>query len=408
MQFQIYWTPQSQLDELQGAVVDYVQEDKVIYRNDFLPSGQQIVSWVDSDNYFQNKRIGQLPELNAGQRYRSKLLVTNSDRMHAYLSWTFYNEKREVIDQHYQNVPEETFTVPSNYASYRVALLSAGTGQFTFHRIQVGPAVAGEIVDGDQLVLNRFVTFLQKPEVQTSKTLRVVLTEPIFAMLDLPIQSLQLSPQAVLFISTDFLNSNEYFDQGMLSFFNEKRKLAKCKDIEFVGYGPISSLAALMYRQAMKGATVVIPADEDLTLPAGYACHRPSLVTFFQNLPAEISRLRKEGDGLLKRQSLGRTPSHLQRIGGQEELLSSLSYLDWPVNKKKEKQEKKIKKQQEKKKPKQEKKVAIVKSNDTAVATKEGHAHGNRQRQLDKASRGEHKMANSSQLLQDFFTKNRH
>lgn len=415
MQYQIYWTPQTQLDELQGAVLDFKKEDEVTYKNDFLPSGQRIVSWTDSDNYFQNKRIGQLPQLVAGKSYRSRLFVTNSDRMHAYLSWVFYDEKKQVIQKHYQNVFEETFTVPEGYASYRVALLSAGTGQFAFHKITVSPVVDGELVSGDQQVNDHLVAYRQQPSQLTSKTLRVILAEPRYQLMDLPIQAVQPSPQAVLFLTIDFLKSAEYFDEAVIPFLQEQRKAVKAKGFEFVGYGPISTFAALKYREAMKEeATVVIPESNDLVLPAGYDRHHPALQTFLQALPDQIQALQKESDVRLKKPSLGPNPSSLQAVGGQEELLRSLTYLDWPVDKKKVKQVKKEKKQQKARRkkspdhPSVDTKPLPSAPGKEAAKQKEEHQHGERKRQLVKASHGEHEKRNSSQMLQDFFTKNRH
>ena len=39
MQYQIYWTPQTQLFELQGATIDFRALNDVYYEHYFLPSG---------------------------------------------------------------------------------------------------------------------------------------------------------------------------------------------------------------------------------------------------------------------------------------------------------------------------------------------------------------------------------
>ena len=179
MQMQIYWTPKTKLHELQGAVVDFVSENEVRYQNHFLPSGRVIASWTDKANYFQEKRIGQLPKLTAGTRYRAKLFVENSEKMRAYLSWTFFDQSGQVLEQHYQNGPTDDFLVPEKTDSYRLDLLSAGAGNLTFHEVKLAPAVDGVLLNGDQAVTDHLTAYLQLPDTIVSKTLRVLLTEPV-------------------------------------------------------------------------------------------------------------------------------------------------------------------------------------------------------------------------------------
>ncbi|MBS9334526.1 accessory Sec system protein Asp3 [Fructobacillus sp. M1-13] len=433
MQSQIYWTPKTKLHELQGAVVDFIKEDEVFYQNYFLPSGQTIVSWTDSANYFQEKRIGQLPRLEKQRRYRSKMLIHNSARMRAYLAWNFFDKKGELISQHFQNSPEDTFLVPEGYESYQIELRSAGTGSFTFKEIQLAPVVDGVLLDGDQAVSDHLAAYLELPEVLTEKTLRVVLKEPVFDTMDYPKKRMQPSPQAVLYLATDLMHCQSYYDERVLEVINQAKKAAKAKDVEFVGYGPISALTALLYRQAVKGATAVIPKQADLKLPSGYRRHSKGLADFIASLPEKIKDLRLEEEAVLKTASLSKAPSQLQAPTVADEMLSSLSYPAWPVDKKAEKkkkaqekaaaeeekkaaraEEKKAKRLQEKQE-KQEKQAPKKKKGDpgdeknitvsSSTLKRSSHRHGLRQHQLDKTKKEE--KPSSSQLLQDFFTKNR-
>ncbi|MDD9138371.1 accessory Sec system protein Asp3 [Fructobacillus sp. CRL 2054] len=436
MQTQIYWQPQTMLHELQGAVIDFVKEDEVHYQNHFLPSGRIIASWTDSDNYFQNKAIGELPQLEVGKKYRVKRFIDNSDKMHAYLSWRFYDEKGQLIDQHYQNGDEDTFVVPANYASYRLDLLSAGVGSFVFHEIQLAPAVDGVLIDGDHALTDHLSAYLEVPEKVVSKTLRVVLSEPAFRTMDYPIKDIQSSPQAVLFMATDLMHCQSYYDEKALDFISQSKRAVKAKNIEFVGYGPISSLTALLYRQAVKGSTAVIPTKEELELPAGYNRRSPGLATFLQSLPAKIEEERRSEDGLLTQPSLLANDAPVQALAAKGELLASLTYLDWPLDKKAEKKRKaeehaahvqaekaeKLRAKQDKKqmagqstkelgsaniRAVQEKKAA--EEDEKPVTTKKSlfrRGHGFRKHQLERAEEMKEKPT-SSQLLQDFFTKNR-
>ncbi|MFC4760346.1 accessory Sec system protein Asp3 [Fructobacillus durionis] len=436
MQTQIYWQPQTMLHELQGAVIDFVKEDEVHYQNHFLPSGKVIASWTDSDNYFQNKAIGELPQLEAGKEYRAKRFIENSDKMHAYLSWRFYDEKGKLIDQHYQNGDEDTFVVPNHYASYRLDLLSAGVGSFVFHEIQLSKAVDGVLVDGDHALTDHLTAYLDLPEKIVSKTLRVVLSEPRFRTMDYPIKDIQSSPQAVLFLATDLMHCQSYYDEKALDYIRQAKKAVRAKNIEFIGYGPISSLTALLYRKAVNGSTAVIPTKEELALPAGYNRRSPGLATFLESLPKKIEEERTSEDGLLTQPSLLANDAPVQALAAKGELLASLEYLDWPLDKKAEKKRKaeehaahvqaekaeKLRAKQDKKQAAGQSTTELGSANIRAVQEKKAAAkeekkaptkktffkrgHGFRKRQLERAEEMKEKPS-SSQLLQDFFTKNR-
>ncbi|MBS9337584.1 accessory Sec system protein Asp3 [Fructobacillus parabroussonetiae] len=430
MQWQIYWTPKTKLYELQGAVIDFVKENEVHYQNHFLPSGRVIASWSDEANYFQEKRIGQLPKLRPGKRYRAKFSVANSDKMRAYLSWRFFDEQGQEIAQHYQNGQEDVFTLPEKTFSYRIDLLSAGSGDFTFHEIQLAPAVDGVLLDGDQAVTNHLTAYLQLPKTIVSKTLRVLITEPVLTTMAYPLERVQPSPQAVLYLATDLLHCQSYYDEQVLEVINQAKKAAKAKEVAFIGYGPISSLTALLYRRAVKGATAVIPKQEDLHLPAGYRRRSKGLADFIASLPKKIADLRSDEDAVLEKATLTTYPSDLRVATAADELLTGLPYLDWPVDKKVEKK-RKAKAQAEKeaaekaarlrlKEARKQKKAAnqasekpakkaqpdkpdfVRDQNQDDALLRRKKRHGSRHRQIEKQEAN-----SSSQRLQDFFTKSR-
>lgn len=59
MQYQIYWTPQTQLFELQGATIDFRSLNDVYYEHYFLPSGRVIATWR-SNHHFQREKRSQI------------------------------------------------------------------------------------------------------------------------------------------------------------------------------------------------------------------------------------------------------------------------------------------------------------------------------------------------------------
>lgn len=363
MQYQIYWQPQTTLKELQGAVIDFLREDEVHYTNHFLPSGQVIATWTDSANYFEGKAISDLPRLRPGQIYQATRRVKNSRRMHAYLNWTFYNSENQVIASQYQNTDRLDLRVPDQYDHYRLDLMSAGTGDFTFYEVTVAEKVAGWLHDNDQLVTDHLGAYLDLPEKIVSKTLRVILAEPELERTNYPISVVKESPQAVLYLATDLVHCQDFYDQGVLEIIAQAKKAAKAKNVEFVGYGLISAMAALQYRQAVKGSKAMIPDPNQLELPAGFERRSSGLADFIASLPEKIDHSLSPDDGFLVSQKLAKNTSPILVPLPQVQLLKQLSYPEWPETK----EEKAERIKAEKKRLKQEKKRKKTKGQQSTV-----------------------------------------
>lgn len=330
MQYQIYWQPQTALHELQGAIVDFIKEDEVHYTNHFLPSGQVIASWTDAANYYQDKSFSDLPRLKPGRIYQTTRRVQNSKRMHAYLNWTFFDEKDQVISSQYQNGDFLDLKVPRIYDHYRLDLMSAGTGDFTFYEVTVAEKVAGWLFDQDQQITEFLGAYLDMPNQLASKTLRVILSEPEFRQIAYPIHAVKKSPQAVLYLATDLLHCQDFYNEEVLKVINQAKKQARAKDVEFVGYGLVSSMVALQYRQVVKGAKAIVANPDQLVLPAGIDRYSADLSDFLSSLPEQIERLLDANDSLLVHYSLAKSASPIQVIRPQTELLQQLAYPEWP------------------------------------------------------------------------------
>ncbi|CAK1228237.1 hypothetical protein R55227_BLOPHJLP_00293 [Fructobacillus tropaeoli] len=330
MQYQIYWQPQTVLHELQGAIVDFIKENEVHYTNHFLPSGQVIASWTDAANYYRDKSVSDLPRLKPGRTYRTTRRVQNSKRMHAYLSWTFFDEKDQIISSQYQNSNSLDLKVPRVYSHYRLDLMSAGTGDFTFYEVTMAEKVDGWLMDQDQQITEYLGAYLAMPNQLASKTLRVILAEPEFHQTSYPIQAVKKSPQAVLYLATDLLHCQDFYDEAVLKVISQAKKEARAKDVEFVGYGLVSSMVALQYRQAVKGAKAIVANPDQLILPSGIDHYSTDLAAFLSSLPEKIEGLMSADDSLLVHYSLADNSSPIQVIRPRIELLQQLSYPEWP------------------------------------------------------------------------------
>lgn len=263
MQYHIYWTAQTQLLELQGATVNFQGIDHVYYENNFLPSGRPIAIWHSQHVFSTAHRISDLPPLMRHTEYEIERHLESGSHIFAYLVIAFYDDNGQELANFSQNSDTVTFTVPEDYNYYTISLVSAGTGSFVFHDFLLRPKQQGYLRANDQLIGNQLYTQLALPDTITSKTLRVIFTEPEFSNTDYPDQWIKTTQQAVMYLASSlpfagFFRENQ---SVIINQINDNRKKANARHVEFVGYGPISSYAALYYQQQFKRSRAIISRD---------------------------------------------------------------------------------------------------------------------------------------------------
>ncbi|CBL92545.1 hypothetical protein GCM10025878_01320 [Leuconostoc gasicomitatum] len=263
MQYQIYWTPQTQLFELQGATIDFRALNDVYYEHYFLPSGRVIATWRSNQHFQREKKVSDLPQLLRGVTYTIERSIDNSERMFAYLIVTFYDEQYQKLVTNSQNADKITVTVPENYAFYTIDLVSAGNGHFVFHDFVIRQQKKGVLRDNDLIVAPKLYAYLQVPEKITTKTLRVVFSEPEKMMTDYMTDWINETQQAVQYLTSSDIDAGFYrnHEPDLIATVKNARKQVHANKIEFVGYGPISSYAALYYQQQIKGSLAIISED---------------------------------------------------------------------------------------------------------------------------------------------------
>ncbi|MBZ5970659.1 accessory Sec system protein Asp3 [Leuconostoc gasicomitatum] len=263
MQYQIYWTPQTQLFELQGATIDFRALNDVYYEHYFLPSGRVIATWRSNQHFQREKKVSDLPQLLRGVTYTIERSIDNSERMFAYLVVTFYDEQYQKLVTNSQNADKITVTVPENYAFYTIDLVSAGNGHFVFHDFVIRQQKKGVLRDNDLTVAPKLYAYLQAPEKITTKTLRVVFSEPEKMMTDYMTDWINETQQAVQYLTSSDIDAGFYrnHELDLIATVKDARKQVHANKIEFVGYGPISSYAALYYQQQIKGSLAIISED---------------------------------------------------------------------------------------------------------------------------------------------------
>jgi accessory secretory protein Asp3 len=289
MQYQIYWTPETELLELQGAIVDFKAIDQVYYENKWLPSGQVVARWSSKRRYEVTQKLADLPILARGQFYELERHITNSDKMFGLLSLTFYDRYQRRLKVYSQDKDSLAFEVPDDYDYYEVELVTAGAEYIVFHDFVIRPQIEnGRLIADDEYQAfetgEQLHLFFQEPKVISSSTLRVIFSEPNRNTVAFPIKALKKTNQGVLFIADGrpfggfFRNqvlASEY-EAVMIQQIESARAAVKATTIELVGYGPISSYAAVYYiHQIAHGVVHARISNDVLTSPAAWIEQQP-------------------------------------------------------------------------------------------------------------------------------------
>ena len=118
MQYQIYWTPNTELLGLQGATVDFRSLNEVYYENYFLPSGEVVARWHSTYNRMSGQPVvkADLPQLSHGETYVIERHIDASDRMFAYLVVTFFDQQYQPIATFSENTERLLINTPDEYA----------------------------------------------------------------------------------------------------------------------------------------------------------------------------------------------------------------------------------------------------------------------------------------------------
>jgi accessory secretory protein Asp3 len=303
MQYHIYWLPQSRLLELQGAKVEFRALNNVYYENKFLPSGQVVAKWSSKNNYSRTKQLADLPILKREQTYELERHIEDSEHMFGYLSVTFYDRYQRRLAVFSQNVSVLEFKVPKDYDYYEIELIVAGADAILFHDFVIRPKVEnGTLIANDEVQRfetgEQLYTYLQHAEMVTTKTLRVIFTEPAENVLELPVAQGTTPEQNVLYIAdgrplAGFYRQNagseiDDYESSLIAVIKDAQQASRAKRIELVGYGPVSSYAAVYYANLLDNDVVGIWISRDIAkTPKDWINQQPK-TQFMQAMTGQV------------------------------------------------------------------------------------------------------------------------
>lgn len=261
--FHFYWNNQLPIKGLFGASVSFPALDKVIYHNEFLPNGTTVVEWSSKADW-NYRRESMLPKLEMGKHYTISRVANDEGGIKMDVSVQFFNAEgnRMSVEQH--NLDEFDFMFPFGATSYTVELIGLEDGEYEFNQLTLRPKLEnGYQMEGDE-------SYESAPSVHTytylpqghNKKARVIFSEPTLVNNDFPFGVAGPLSGSVLYISDSrlsagFYNGDDNYQKVIIDAINKFKSDNKFEELEIIGYGPISSTAAVYYAQKTNNESLV-------------------------------------------------------------------------------------------------------------------------------------------------------
>ena len=256
----ILWDYQAKNSFLFGSNVTIKASDSIVFQNGLLPPGVEIHDWKSKIQFQANRSTNTLPVLLPGKKYwmKSNILCPKNS---LYFKLSFFNRYQECTDSLILHDMISSFICPDEMSYYELSFMNNGVQTFYFSSIEIADF---ELKDS---IFGYSISEIQQES--ATEPLTIIFSEPIpREVVHIPKEYLKPFKN-VQVISTSFNEAHLYLEE---EFKEEMTKLyskaqSKAQSIIFVGYGPISNLAAAYYALQFPNAVAEVsgewlPADK--------------------------------------------------------------------------------------------------------------------------------------------------
>ncbi len=261
--FIIYWQPNIGKTYMYGSNINYLTKDHVIFENNFFPAGSCIHSWTSLGNYQDQRSARQLPLLEKGCQYDIKLDATTSPQKTLYIQLKFYDRYESLLDVVTIKDKQGSFVYPNDAYYYELSLINGGLKEIIFHNLVITDdklMLENQIFEDNGLFISNILN-----ETSESHRLQIVFAEPVHG-------NVAVIPKQIIdkFFDVIQVTSSKLFAHFYMSNQYEKKILAtiaklqedyEISSVYFIGYGPISSAAALYYSSKIVHGEAYITSD---------------------------------------------------------------------------------------------------------------------------------------------------
>ncbi|MCY3031111.1 accessory Sec system protein Asp3 [Aerococcus sp. Group 1] len=246
-------------DYAYGSQIVLENPDHIHFKNTLMPSGERITSWSSRSVFQTTKDSAKLPLLTRGESYQLIFQGKTVPEGSIFFKISFFDYYGGPIEEYYLRTPSDYFTVPDTYNYYEIALHHGGCLSLDFNQIILVPYVKE-----------------QSMEVEKSYWIhsRAKSNYLIFDELGNgpQVSSLWKSSSQFTYMTSTLTNGHLYLRESAHQLIDQI--FSNNPHLIFVGYGPISNLAALYHAERL-GARAYI--TEDVLTESAYTDLQASL-----------------------------------------------------------------------------------------------------------------------------------
>ncbi|MFT9373801.1 accessory Sec system protein Asp3 [Liquorilactobacillus hordei] len=280
----IYWEDAS-TSYLFGTKLKFERKDKVIFENELMSPGKELVSWSSKTIFQFNRKSPQLPLLKKGYEYRINLKLKAWPENSVWLKITFRDSKDQIIEDFFVKESSSVFKLPDQTASYQFSLINAGCEKVIFKRLELA-----EESQANQVINHKLEDFyfLVNDKQNKEPVSRIYFQEP-----ELNIARTPNAKEGTMIIGSMLTDARLFIDEKIATKIVEETRDSQA--ISFHANGPIGFFACLYYSQKFKSKDSLQNSEcyslsKYLAIANKYSA---DLVTIVQSLASSLEQAQK-------------------------------------------------------------------------------------------------------------------
>ncbi|MDK7303542.1 MULTISPECIES: accessory Sec system protein Asp3 [Aerococcus] len=251
--FVIRWGQMSDYIYTYGSQIEFNTPDKIHFTNSMVHSGIVINSWSSEEPYYKYSSSPKLPLLTSNKTYFIKYIGQVEPNNSLMFTVEFFDYYGESLQKDFVRTSDDSFTVPDNYGHYTISLVNAGCRSIIFKRLIIAELILDKVMDKDTLLIENDKSFKH-----------LIFVEPGIGSIQEEVNKLQQLPlvnhQANL-LASELLNAQLYLSEQAMSGVETFVQSSRANNFYFIGYGPISNLAACYYADRYPNSQALVTDD---------------------------------------------------------------------------------------------------------------------------------------------------
>ncbi|WP_195856834.1 accessory Sec system protein Asp3 [Aerococcus urinae] len=236
-----------------GSQIEWLSPDKVSFKNSMVHSGIVINQWSSEKSYGLYFSSPNLPLLTSSKSYFLKFIGQVQPENSLMFTVEFFDYYGESMQKDFVRTSEDFFTVPDNYGHYTISLVNAGCRSIVFKRLIIAELILDKVMAKDTLLIENDKSFQH-----------LIFVEPGIGSIQEEVNKLQQLPvvnhQANL-LASELLNAQLYLSEEAMSGVETFVQSSQASNFYFIGYGPISNLAASYYADRYLNSQALLTDD---------------------------------------------------------------------------------------------------------------------------------------------------